>query len=99
MTLRIARPVFAQPVWLIGGRLVDLGAGRLGVGEMGIDVRNKQDNPCAGHVNGLGGCEFVFFCDTMKPNARVTGTNLAMHDLAIGRPVHASRFEAECLNQ
>ena len=90
MALRIARPVLALPVRLIGRFLVDPGSCRSSTSEVGVDVRNENDYSSSGHVYCLRRGECMLCGDTVEPNGRPSEADLTMDCLTVGCTVHSS---------
>jgi hypothetical protein len=99
MPLRIACPILALPVWLVGRFAIDSRSGRPGPREVVVNIGDMHDQPRAGHVKAHRRTELVFHVHAVKPDRRSTNPYFAMNRLAVGPPLDASWFEAERLNQ
>jgi hypothetical protein len=99
MAFRIAYPVLALPVRLVGRFAVYLCPGRPGASKVGVNIGDIYDKPRAGHAWGYRRTELVLYCDAVKPDGCPTDAHFAMDWLAVGSPLDPSRFETERLNQ
>jgi hypothetical protein len=99
MTLRITRPIFALSVRLVHGFVVYSCSGCTGVSEVGVNVRDMDDKPRAGHVQRLRRIELMLNLHAVEPNYCSTGSNFTMNGLAVSCALDTSRFEPKYFNK